>query len=105
VEQIAISHGASKVESVKLRVGPLSGVEMPLLQHAYPFASAGTLAEGSTLTIEPALLKVYCEECGSETEAAPNLLICSVCGSCLTRVVSGEELTLMSIELLTTEVS
>jgi hydrogenase nickel incorporation protein HypA/HybF len=102
VEQIAINHGALKVQCVKLRIGPLSGVETQLLQHAYPFASAGTLAEGSTLKIEPALLTVQCQACGCETEAAPNLLTCSACGSCLTRVVSGAELMLMSVELITT---
>jgi hydrogenase nickel incorporation protein HypA/HybF len=105
VEQVAISHRAVRVEAVKLQIGPLSGVEIPLLQHAYPFASADTLAEGSMLKIEPTSLKVYCKECSSETEAKPNLLICGVCKSCLTQVVSGEELILMSIELITAGVS
>ncbi|ABB74963.1 hydrogenase nickel incorporation protein HypA/HybF [Nitrosospira multiformis ATCC 25196] len=102
VEQIAISHGALKVQSVKLRIGSLSGVELPLLEHAYPFASAGTLVEGSTLEIERAPLKVNCEACGLESEVKANLLTCRMCGSCLIRVVSGEELTLMSVELITT---
>lgn len=102
VEQIAISHGALKVQSVKLRVGPLSGVELPLLEHAYPFASAGTLAEGSILEIERAPLKVNCEACGLDSKVKPNLLTCRMCGSCMTRVVSGEELMLMSVELITT---
>jgi hydrogenase nickel incorporation protein HypA/HybF len=102
VEQIAISHGALKVQSVKLRIGPLSGMELPLLEHAYPFACAGTLAEGSTLEIERAPLKVNCEACHLESEVEPNLLTCRMCGSCMTRVVSGEELMLMSVELITT---
>lgn len=102
VEQIALSHGALKVQSVKLRIGPLSGVELPLLEHAYPFACAATLVEGSKLEIEHAPLKVNCEACGLESEVKPNLLTCRMCGSCLTRVVSGEELTLMSVELITT---
>lgn len=101
VEQIAISHRALRVQSVKLRIGPLSGVETLLLEHAYPFASAGTMAEGSALEIEPVPLKVHCQACGSESDAEPDLLTCSVCGSGLTRVVSGEELTLMSVELIT----
>lgn len=102
VEQIAISHGALKVQSVKLRIGPLSGMELPLLEHAYPFASAGTLAEGSILEIERAPLKVKCEACGLDSKVKPNLLTCRMCGSCKTRVVSGEELMLMSVELITT---
>ena len=89
------------MQSVKLRIGPLSGVEKMLLEHAYPFASAGTILEDSILEIEPTLLKVHCQACDSESEAEPHLLTCSVCGSGLTRVVSGEELTLMSVELIT----
>ncbi len=100
VERIATSQGALRVEAVKLRIGPLSGVVSSLLEHAYPFVSAGTLAEGSTLEIEPAPLRVRCETCGAESEVKPNLLACGVCGSGLTRIVSGEDLTLMSIELI-----
>lgn len=101
VEQIAMSRGAHSVTSVKLRVGPLAGVEPLLLEHAYPFASAGTLAAASTLVIESAPLRVCCETCGAETEAQPNRLLCGACGSCHTRLVSGDEMTLMSVELLT----
>lgn len=101
VERIAASRGALKVETVRLRIGPLSGIVPPLLEHAYPFVCAGTLAEGSTLAIESAPLRVCCEACGTESEAEPNLLTCRACGSDLTRVVSGDDLTLMSIELIT----
>jgi hydrogenase nickel incorporation protein HypA/HybF len=101
VEQIATSHSAQRVALVKLRIGPLSGVEASLVQYAYPFASAGTLAAESTLVIEAVPLKVGCEACGAETEAEPNWLICGACGSCLTRVVSGDEMMLMSVELIT----
>jgi hydrogenase nickel incorporation protein HypA/HybF len=101
VERIARKNGALRVQSVKLRIGPLSGVEKPLLQHAYPFASAGTIAEGSTLEIEPTLLTVRCEVCAFESEAQPNLLTCRACGSHRTKVMCGEELTLMRVELIT----
>ena len=103
VEQIALTHGAQSVQSVKLKVGPLSGVEPLLLQHAYPYASAGTLAAESTLVIELAPLKVSCETCGAETQAEPGWLVCGACGSCLTRLVSGDEMILMSVELVTAE--
>ncbi|MBA2659372.1 MAG: hydrogenase maturation nickel metallochaperone HypA [Nitrosospira sp.] len=103
VEQIAISHGAQSVESVRLRIGPLAGIEPLLLQHAYPFASAGTVVAGSMLVIERVPLKVSCETCGAETEAEPNWLICGVCGDYHTKLVSGDEMTLMSVELITAE--
>lgn len=101
VEQIAMNHAAQSVTLVKLRVGPLAGVEPLLLEHAYPFASAGTVAAASRLVIESAPLRVSCETCGAETEAQPNHLICGVCGDYHTKLVSGDEMTLMSVELLT----
>jgi len=101
VEEIARSHRAVSVESVKLGIGPVSGVEISLLQHAYPFASAGTVADHSKLVIETIPLKVSCERCAAETEAEPGWLICAACGSNLTKLVSGDEMILMSIEMLT----
>ncbi len=100
VEQIAMSHGGKSVTLVKVRVGPLAGVDPLLLEHAYPFASAGTLAATSALVIESAPLKVCCETCGAETEAQPNRLLCGTCGDYHTRLVSGDEMTLMSVELI-----
>jgi hydrogenase nickel incorporation protein HypA/HybF len=101
VEQIALSHGAKSVASVNLRIGPLSGVEPTLLEHAYPYACEGTLAADSTLVIELAPLRVCCEVCGSETEAQPNWLVCGACGNCHTKLLSGDEMTLMRVELIT----
>ena len=64
---------------------------------------AGTLAAESTLVIELAPLKVRCESCGAETEAEPSWLVCAACGSCHTQLVSGDEMMLMSVELVTAE--
>lgn len=100
VESVARERGASVVKSVLVRLGPLSGVEAPLLEQAYPLASAGTVAESSKLLIEPAPIRVKCETCGAETEAAPNRLLCASCGDYHTRLLSGDEMMLMSVELV-----
>ena len=46
VQSIAREHAATGVERILLQVGPLSGIEPPLLKNAYPLAAAGTVAEG-----------------------------------------------------------
>lgn len=101
VEQLAAQHAATGVKSVHLRLGPLSGVEPQLLQDAYPIACAGSVAAESVLLVDLAPLKVKCETCGAETEASPNRLLCGKCGDYHTQLVSGDELLLMSVELLT----
>lgn len=99
VEGIAREHGASRVERILLLVGPLSGVEPALLQHAYPLAAAGTIAEDATLVIEPAPVRVRCNDCGAESDATPNRLLCGVCGGWRTRLISGDEMLLANLEL------
>jgi hydrogenase nickel incorporation protein HypA/HybF len=102
VEQLvglAREHGASRVERVELRVGPLAGIEPALLETAYPIAAAGTPAEGAVLELTLTTALVRCRACGFEGEAAPNRLVCARCGDFRTDLASGDELLLARVEL------
>lgn len=99
VEAIAREHGATRVERILLQVGPLSGIEGALLQHAYPLVATGTLAEHAELVIESSPVRVRCRQCEAETEATPNRLLCGACGSFETRLIGGDELLLAHLEL------
>ena len=48
VERVARENDARSVVAITIAVGPLSGVEAGLLEHAYPSAAAGTLSPTST---------------------------------------------------------
>ncbi|MFC1589323.1 hydrogenase maturation nickel metallochaperone HypA [Pseudomonadota bacterium] len=99
VESIALQHNAKNVASIVVGMGPLSGVEAQLLKNAYPIASAGTVAESAELIIEQLPIRVKCNQCGAESDATPNKLICKHCGDWRTTLLSGDELMLMSVEL------
>jgi len=99
VEQIARERGAVQVVGITLSIGPLSGVEPELLRHAYPLAAAGTVAEDAELIVEIADVVVRCSQCDTETTVVPNKLLCGSCGDFRTRVIAGDELTLMRVEL------
>ncbi|MFZ0467628.1 MAG: hydrogenase maturation nickel metallochaperone HypA [Thiogranum sp.] len=99
VERIAREHRAVRVERIVLQLGPLSGVEASLLEHAWPLAASGTLAEAAELVIEAAPVQVECTACGAVSEARPNRLLCAACGDYRTRLVSGDEMLLANIEL------
>ncbi len=103
VEAVAGEHGARAVLALRVQIGPLSGVEPELLGRAFPLASAGTIAEGAELHLESLPLRVACQSCGAETEAQPNRLVCGACGDWQTRLVSGDELLLASVELAATD--
>lgn len=99
VEEIARQNQASSVSSITLGLGQLSGVEEDLLRHAYPVASAGTVAANADLTIQSIPLRVRCTRCDAESDARPNHLVCAACGDWRTDLVAGDELLLMRLEL------
>ncbi|NIR27885.1 MAG: hydrogenase maturation nickel metallochaperone HypA [Gammaproteobacteria bacterium] len=103
VEGIARHHRARRIDKVTLRIGPLSGIESALLERAYPLASAGTVAQGAELSIEPMAVRVRCSRCGAESDVEPNRLLCGACGDFRTNLVSGDEMLLASVELTTDE--
>lgn len=101
VALIANQHRATNVANITVQIGPLSGVESGLLAQAFPLARAGTIAEAAQLAIEPTPVRVHCDTCGAETDAAVNRLLCGACGDYRTYLVSGDELLLVSVELIT----
>ena len=99
VAAVAAREAARRVTAVTLRIGPLSGVEPQLLAEAFPLAAAGGVAEGAQLHIETLPVRVRCSRCGAESEVAVNRLLCARCGDYRTRLLSGDELLLASLEL------
>ena len=103
VTRVARENSARRVVSITLSVGPLSGVEPKLLEHAYPLAAAGTVAENAELIVDTVPLMVRCRTCHAETEAAPNRLICASCHDWQVQVISGEEMLLQRVEIETAD--
>lgn len=100
VERYAAEQQSRQVEKIVLQIGPLAGVEPRLLQEAFSIARAGTIAAEAELQIDALPLKVRCLECGEESSAIPNRLLCAACGDWRTQVISGDEMLLARIELL-----
>jgi len=99
VESLAAEHRAVSVCEIVVRIGPLSGVEQPLLEQAYEIARAGTVAAAAHLVLEEAPLIVHCDDCDHDADVPPNQLVCPLCGNWRTTLVSGDELLLARLEL------
>ena len=99
VREIARAHGASGVKQIVVAVGPLSGVEPAQLAGAFLLARARSCAADAELRFESAPVRVCCTECGAESACEANRLLCAHCGGYRTRVVSGDELRLLRVEL------
>ena len=93
-------HGARAVARVEVQVGMLSGVEALLLEDAFPFAAAGSVAEKAVLVTTVIPPRIRCRSCGEEAEASPSRLGCPACGSFDTDLLRGHELTLSRAELV-----
>jgi hydrogenase nickel incorporation protein HypA/HybF len=101
---VAEQQNAQRIDAVRLRIGPLSGVDPDLVRHAFPFVCAQTIAANARLEIETAPVRVHCAACGSECEAELQYLACRFCGAWQTRLISGDELLLASVTLSQREV-
>jgi hydrogenase nickel incorporation protein HypA/HybF len=99
VESVAREQQAQRVVDIGVSIGPLSGVEPQLLEQAFSIASAGTVADGATLNLSRSPVLVSCSNCGQTTEVPPTRLTCTSCGNWQTRLVSGDELLLTTVEV------
>ena len=96
----ASSSDAWRATAIRVRIGPLAGVVPELLASAFPLAATGSRMEHAELEFVHAPIRVRCRTCGLDTEAAMNRLLCGACGDWHTQVISGDELLLESVELI-----
>jgi hydrogenase nickel incorporation protein HypA/HybF len=94
--------GAGRVAAVHLKAGPLAGIDAEALRFSFESASIGTPLDGAQLSIEMTPLTVWCEACDAERLVVS--IACRRCGVCRAvapRVVRGEELELVGLEVVT----
>ena len=99
VSRVAREQHATAVSDIYVCIGPLSGVEAPLMRNAFPLAAAGTIADEAELHLETTPIRVRCESCDSESDATTNRLVCAHCGDWRTQVIAGDELLLRRVVL------
>jgi hydrogenase nickel incorporation protein HypA/HybF len=97
---VAEDRGCRRIRRIKLRIGPLAGVEPGLLKTAFPLVAAGTPCEGTIIEIEEIPVRVRCQICGSTSQARSNRLLCTGCGTWRVTLVGGDEMLLDSVELV-----
>jgi len=97
----AARSGVERIASVSIRMGALSGIARAL-HFCFPSASRGTLCEGAILHIDEVPLTVMCTHCDAvKTPAALYNFRCPDCGRPTPKVLTGREMQLVSIELVT----
>jgi hydrogenase nickel incorporation protein HypA/HybF len=98
VADIVRARCAQAVERITIEVGPLSGTEPELLRNAFLVMRSGSAA-GATLVITSSAVEICCLDCGANGVVPPNRLICSNCGGWRNRVIAGDSLCLLRVEM------
>lgn len=90
---------ATRVHSIQLRVGDLSGAVPEALRFAFEAVSQGTLAEGAELRIERVPARFWCQQCQAEFASADMLAECDTCHGISVELRAGRELELALMEV------
>lgn len=100
VEQLAEQHHAVSVEEIEVEVGPLSGVESLLLNSAFDrLKNDSPVCSDAVLTIQAVDLQVKCRDCEHEFALHGFRFVCSQCGSVSLRILRGDSLRLLNVQM------
>ncbi len=98
-EEVAEQNGAEKITKVVCKIGVMSGTEIHLLQVAFDTFKEGTMCDGAEFVINEQKLKLECRECGHIFETDEIRYFCTKCESLKVKVLDGEDMYLMSLEM------
>lgn len=98
VEAVLAGTDDRHVQTVRLKVGRLSGVVPDALSFCFGLATAHTRLEGAVLEIDQPDGRAHCRECSRDFTVDDLILLCE-CGSADVEVVAGRELQVTSVEV------
>lgn len=98
-EEIAEENNASKIQKVIIKIGILSGVEPHLLKIAFDTFKEKTICSNALLVINRQELKLQCKDCNFTFQTNEVRYFCIKCESLRVRVLDGEDMYLMSLEM------
>jgi len=91
-------HDLASVRVVRLQIGAMAGVVPEALTFCFELLTRDTLASGALLEIETTAVVARCSGCERLVPVEDRVFLCSHCGDPLLELVSGRELSIMSIE-------
>lgn len=99
IEEQARIQDYSRVKSVRLEIGPLSGVETEALRFCFDVVIKGTLADGAGLQIDSDPAQAWCMSCAKSVTIAQRYDPCPDCGGHQLQITSGTELRIKELEV------
>jgi len=88
------------LRGIYLKVGELSNIQPVLMQNAFAaVVQDEPRYTGATLYVEMLPIKIFCNDCGVESEVLKYKFICSVCNKPNNNLIQGDELLIAKVEL------
>ncbi len=95
----AEKQGFRQVLEIRLSVGEYAGIVPECLQEFFPYAAAGTCAEGAALTIETLPAAFECLDCGYRGAVDRRAACCPLCRSAALKMTRGREFYVDSLKV------
>ena len=99
IEDHARQHDFSRVKTVWLEIGGLSGVELDAMRFAFEAVTRDTLADRARLEIIEVPGEAWCMLCAKRVPVKQRFDACPDCGSYQLQVTGGEEMKLKELEV------
>ena len=87
------------VQTVRLKIGDVSGVVPESLDFSFSAIASDTPFVNAKLEIERVPFSLHCNKCGRQSTNYSGLIVCQYCTSMDTTILSGTELLVSEIEL------
>jgi len=98
-DSFAKEKNASKVISITLDIGELSGVQADAILFCYEACAKGRLAQGSRLEINMIKAMALCADCGEKFSPDNQIFICPKCEGLSVKLIAGDELKVREMEI------
>ena len=98
-EEHARTNDAKEVTKVVIKIGVLSGVEPDLLQTAFDTFKEQTICHNAQFIINRQKVVIDCLDCNTTSTLEKNEFSCPSCQSVNIKVIDGEDMYLMSLEM------
>ncbi len=93
------SNDATKVTKVVVKIGVMSGIEPYLLKEAFNTFKEDTICDGCEFIMNIQKVKIDCNDCNETNELEDNKYHCPTCKSVDIKIIDGEDMLLMQLEL------
>ena len=100
LEDQAAAESFSKVNRVRLEIGPLAGIELEALRFSFDVVARGGIADGAALEVIETRATGWCQNCSKSVPVKERYDPCPTCGNYQVRITGGEELRIKDLEVV-----